>query len=205
MSKEITPWKPTAAIKKFVASAEKKLALAQAHVVDSIETYEYVDKDLTVIAADLKKLEALEVLAVGELKAVVKERVKFFAAAKKQFKEAKDLLRSKMAAYNRRQEAVARDAQEAATKAAIEQDMPAPTILPATPKGNTTYRDKWEAEIVDFGVVIEHIAKHYATNPKLLDMILPNTSVLNAIANTVKKEGKMIPGINIVNNRIAIT
>lgn len=205
MSKALAKFDPTDEMQSIIKSANAHLELAKAHTVNSIETYEFADKDLKTIATDLKFLEALEKEAVGVLKVAVKERTDYFAPAKKSLKLAKDVMRTKLSEYNRRQEAVAAAAQKDADAAAQDLGVAPPKIEVATPIGNTTYRDKWEYEIVDMGLFIEHIAQHYAQNPKLLDMIMANDSVLKAIARTVKKEGKMVPGINIVNKRIAIS
>lgn len=229
---EIAVWKPDAAIKKLVKGAAGKLALAQAHSVDSLETYEYADKDLEIIATELKQLEAVEVVSMKELKDIVKDRTAFFARAKKALKSAKELLRGKLSSYNRRQEDVARAAQEAADreverlaeearnkaikdtegmgdearnaalKVVEEQTMPSPVIVPATPVGNTTYRDKWEYEVINWKKAMAYLSRD---DVDMEECAIPNDSKLKAIANSIKKEQELIPGIRIVNKRIAVT
>lgn len=236
---ELAVWKPDAAIKKLVKGAAGKLALAQAHSVDSLETYDYADKDLEVIATELKQLEAVEVLSMKEVKDIVKERTAFFAKAKKALKSAKELLRAKLASYNRRQEAVARAAQEAADReverlakeardkaiketeglgeeardAALQvaesQKMPSPVITAATPAGNTTYRDHWVTELDEndpnaWLVLLRHLINNQG-DPDLQEYVVLNTSKLNKIAGSIQKERGLVPGLVIINKRIAVT
>ena len=136
--------------------------------------------------------------------------------------------------WNKRQEAVAKAAQEEADKAAAklaaeaiakvvkdnegnsaevlsvalqeaaEDEIAPPVILAATPKGGTKYRDHWIVEVDDLGLMIEHIAANYASNPKLLDFVTANQTVLNALAKLTKSEGALMPGARIVNDRIPV-
>ena len=89
--------------------------------------------------------------------------------------------------------------------------MPTPIIVPATPVGNTTYRDKWEGEM-DLAKYVKHVVAAMADNPakhgahgKLLDLIIPNQSAINKLAGLIEEEGEYVPGLNIINKRIAVT
>jgi hypothetical protein len=207
--KELTVWKPSTELTELVEGAQAQLELASAHVVNSLQTYEFADKDLTSVAGDLKKLEAMKVTATMDLKALLKARTDYFNPAIKALEAAKNILRQKMGAFNKRQEAVAKAAQAEAQQAADELDVPAPIIQSATANvGGTKYRDHWNYKVTDWTALVQYVMANINNEvhgQRVSDWLSPNERVLKAMAKSVRKEVEVAPGLEIVNDRIAVS
>lgn len=214
--KELAVFKPTDAVLAVVNGAESHLEVANLTVVNSLETYNYADRDLKLIAGDLGKLVDYENKALEVLKPLVKERRDFFAKAKKNLKAASDQMKQKLKLWDQRQKAVAAAAQAEAMKAAqaLRDEgtfVPDPVIVPATPKvgESISYRDNWVAEVFDMAALVRHIAKVAGTvadqNSHSLGWVMPNKQALDAIAKTIQNEEEIAPGVRIINDQIPIS
>lgn len=71
-------------------------------------------------------------------------------------------------------------------------------MAPARPAAaGVSYRDNWKAEVTDLMALVQAVAGGKAP----IDYLLPNATVLNALAKG-KKETMAIPGVKAWNDRV---
>lgn len=160
-------------------------------------------------AASKKALEAAKTILGGKLQVWNARQEAVAAAAQREAnKAAVEVEKAAKKAAADATKDLPVEVRKAAVQMAEDTSAPATIIKSATPVGTTKYRDHWVVEVDDLGAAIKHIAKNLGTpldpDNKSLDFLLPNTSVLNAKAKSIKVEGELIPGFRIVNARIPV-
>jgi hypothetical protein len=208
-SKSLATYSPEADIKALVSNVQIHLETARAHVVNSTDTYTVVDQYLGDVIADLKKLESFKELAIRDLKNALDARSNYFNPPINSLKAAKADLKRKQQAWNRRQEQIAAQAQAESVKAAKELDVPAPVIVASTPKGRTKYRDKWVCKVTNFPALVSHISQHKGYvlpgDIDIIDLLAPNERFMRLLAEAIRKEKEVLPGLEIVNDRVPVS
>lgn len=208
MSK-LVKWEPNKELLDLLSNAPIHMMTAQAHVVNSIATYNAVDEYLATVNADLRAIESHKEAVYRPVKDHLDAISMAFDPSIKALKSAKSMLKLKQSTWNRRQEEVAAAAQAEAKKAAEEMGVDAPEIMVATPKGRTKYRDHWVYEIRNW----DQFAIVCGGDDNLRDYLAPNEQLLNARAKEqgkAKGKGKLeidsgIPGLVFINKRIPIS
>lgn len=189
-------------IMKMIEWAPTQLALAQSLEVRDMQSYDAGDGALTEFSADLKTLEAAKEQAVRPLRDVLKQIGDVIDPAIKALKDAKSLLATRLGNYNRKQEAIAKQAQATAVKEAKAAGFDTVVeVKPATAeRGTTKYRDHWTFEIED----LDKFLMFCAGSDDHRHLIMPDEKKLRALSSSLKKEYTGIPGLKVFNKRIAV-
>lgn len=208
------------------ADPQRALELARSIVIDGPEMFEVAAEELKEVKARFSTLEARRKAITGPIDAAKKEVMDLFRPALEFYTTAEGIIKLAMTSYNaavektrKEEEARLREAaeaerlalqikavdlesegkhEEAAVAEATSMLISAPPPVTEAPKASgVSFRDQWEAEVVDLVALCRWVVEH----PDQATLIVPNTQALNGIAKALK--GSLnIPGVRPVCKQI---